>query len=355
VNDRTAPALAVSGLVAGYPGVRVIDGLDLEVRPGEVLALLGPSGSGKSTLLAAVAGFLPIAGGEIRIAGRLVAGPGVHVPPERREVGVVFQAYALWPHLTARDHVAYPFRRRGASATEAARRADAILERLGIGGLAGRRPAELSGGEQQRVGLGRALAREAGLDLFDEPTAHLDATLRERLLADLAAARRGSRAAALYATHDTGEALAVADRVALLRDGRVVQHGTPSEVYERPLDAWAARLTGPAAVLAATRVERRNGSLRAHLAGRPVELPANGRAGTADGADAALLIRPDWARLDGDLPGRVAAVAYRGPHTDYELATPAGSLALRMAGPPRAAVGEEVGWTLERAWVLPRE
>jgi ABC-type Fe3+/spermidine/putrescine transport system ATPase subunit len=347
-----APALAVRGLVVGYPGTPVIDGLDLEVGVGEVVALLGPSGSGKSTLLAAVAGFLPIEAGEIRIGGRLVAAPHVHVPPEGREVGVVFQGYALWPHFTVRDHVAYPMRRRGTPAPEAAERANAILDRLGIGALADRRPAELSGGEQQRVGLGRALARGAALDLFDEPTAHLDAALRERLLGELGAMRGERQTAVVYATHDTAEALAIADRVALLRSGRIVQLGTPTEVYERPVDVWAARLTGPAAVLAATGFERQNGILRAHLAGRSVELPADGRSAVTDGTDADLLVRPDWARLGGDLPGHVEAVAYRGPHTDYRLRTPAGAIALRMPGPPRVGVGDEVGWTLERAWLL---
>ena len=162
---------------------------------------------------------------------------------------MVFQNYALWPHLTALDTVAYPIRRRGVRRAEARREAEQILARLHVRDLAHRRPAELSGGEQQRVGLGRALARDAALYLFDEPTAHLDTHVRGVFLDELVTRLRDTGAAALYATHDAEEALGVADRVALLTAGRVVQVGTPEEVYHRPVDVWAARLTGPVSVL----------------------------------------------------------------------------------------------------------
>jgi ABC-type Fe3+/spermidine/putrescine transport system ATPase subunit len=340
-------ALACSGLQVGYGDTPVVIGLDLTVAEGEVVALLGPSGSGKTTLLSAVAGFLHVAAGEIRIDGELVAGAARHVPPERRSVAVVFQSYALWPHLSALDTVAYPFRRRGMAAPEARRRAADLLDRLGIGGLAARRPAELSGGEQQRVGLGRALAREARLSLFDEPTAHLDATLRTQLQAEIAGQRRASGAAALYATHDTAEALAVADRVALLRAGRIVQVGPPAEVYERPIDVWAARITGPASLMPVTVRERRDGRAQLDVGGIAVEAAVDG----VDGSGLAV-VRPEWARLGGELPGRIATVAYRGVHTEYGLETPAGTVGLFEPGPPRAAPGETCTWRLERAWLV---
>ena len=186
------------------------------MQPGEVVALLGPSGSGKSTLLNAVAGFLPPAGGTIRLRQRVVADARRAEPPERRDVGVVFQNYALWPHLTALDTVAYPMRRRGIAPAEAKAEARRILTLLHIGQLADRRPGELSGGEQQRVGLARALARQASLYLFDEPTAHLDTHVRGVFLDELVARRSAIGAAALYATHDAEEALGLANRVALL-------------------------------------------------------------------------------------------------------------------------------------------
>ena len=353
--------LTASGVAAGYGSAPVISGLDIEVATGEVLALLGPSGSGKTTFLAAVAGFLRLAAGELRIDGALVAGPGVHVPPERRGVGVVFQSYALWPHLSALDNVAYPIRRRGAGPTAARAEAAAILDRLGIADLADRRPAELSGGEQQRVGLGRALAREARLYLFDEPTAHLDAPLRSRLQDELAEHRRRTGAAAVYATHDTAEALALADRVALLRLGRVIQQGTPAEVYERPVDAWAAQLTGPASVLEAHVVAGPDGRGRIALGDHTTEIPIDAAGGgnpdrlPTVGGRLHILVRPDWARLDGPLRAQVAAVAYRGTHTDYQLATAGGTVELRAAGAPAVARGASVGWTLARAWLLPAE
>ncbi len=274
-------------------------------------------------------------------------GRRTQVPPEGRDVAVVFQHYALWPHLGALETVAYPLRRRGHPANEARRRAAGLLDLMGIGHLAARRPAELSGGEQQRVGVARALAREAGLILLDEPTAHLDAPLRAALVAELSDQRRRSGAAALYATHDVTEALAIADRLALLRDGQVVQLGTPREIYDAPVDLWAARLSGPASVLHATVVD--GGLVRV----ADVEAPATlaSRAVIGPGA-AELLVRPDWASLGGPLPGRIAQIWFRGPHTDYRLETPAGPVELREPGPPRAVEGEAVGWTLRRAWII---
>ena len=358
VDDRLLPAAELRGLAVGYGERLVIDGLDLTVARGEMVVLLGPSGSGKTTILAAVAGFVPVRGGEIRIAGRTVATPSRHDPPERRDVAVVFQGAALWPHLSAADTVAYPIRRRGTGPRDADREARTILGRLGIEDLAGRRPAELSGGEQQRVGLGRALARGAALHLLDEPTAHLDGPLRDRLLDEIAATRRESGAAGLYATHDTGEALAIADRVALVRAGRIVQAGSPTEVYEAPIDTWAARLTGPASEIEAVLVGFGSGS--AGFGGELAELDVGGVRirSRIDGAalgpgPARLLIRPDWAALGGSLPGRVGAVRFRGSHTDVDLDTPAGAVTIRRPGPTSVGVGDTPGWSLARGRILP--
>ena len=342
-----SPVVEARGISVGYDRTLVIDGLDLIVAAGEMVVLLGPSGSGKTTLLAAIAGFVPIRAGELRIGGRTVASAGHHEPPERRDVAVVFQGSALWPHLSAVDTVAYPLRRRGVPASDARREAEAVLGRFGIAHLAARRPAEMSGGEQQRVGLGRAVARGAALHLFDEPTAHLDGPLRDRLLDEIATTRREASAAGIYATHDTAEALAIADRVALIRDGRLVQIGTPIAVYEAPVDAWAARLTGPASELEAIVVGIDGGLTELDLAGVRVRARIDA-AGLASGPTR-LLVRPDWATLGGPLPGRVAGVRFRGSHTDIDLATPAGELTIRRPGPPSVAIGDEPGWTLARA------
>jgi ABC-type Fe3+/spermidine/putrescine transport system ATPase subunit len=316
-------AVEVTDLVVTYGGTTALDGVSLSVAPGEVVALLGPSGSGKSTLLHAVAGFLDPGAGRIRLGGVTVAGSGRPVPPERRDLAVVFQNYALWPHLSALDTVAYPLRRRGAGRAAARTEALAVLERLRIAHLAGRRPAELSGGEQQRVGLARALARRPSVYLFDEPTAHLDTHVRGVFLAELVARQRESGAAAVYATHDAEEALGLADRVALLRAGRLLQVGTPQDVHDEPVDLFAARLTGPASV---------------------IDAPDGG---------GQLLVRPGWARLGGPLEGKVGAVWFRGAHSDYLIASRLGELLVREPGAPCRRVGEPVGWTLLRGWPIP--
>lgn len=351
MNGPDDLAVACRGVRIAYGPAIVVPRLDLEVRRGEMVALLGPSGSGKTTMLSALAGFIPIQLGEILIGGRPVAGPRRHEPPERRDIAVVFQGYALWPHLSAIETVEYPIRRRGVAAAEARRRAAEILDRLGIGELAHRRPAELSGGEQQRVGLGRALARAASVYLFDEPTAHLDSTLRELLQSEIADHRRRSGAAAIYATHDTAEALALADRVVLLRDGRIVQEGSPATVYERPVDVWAARLTGPASIIPVRIADEHDGRARLDVAGSS-QTVAVAAAGALGQGEVRAIVRPDWVHLGGDIPARVEAVAFRGTHTDYQLATAAGPVGVRVPGPPVTSRGESVGLTLERAWIL---
>ena len=332
------PALECHALRLAYGSTDVLHGIDLSVDPGESVALLGPSGSGKTSLLYAVAGFLAPVGGEIRLGGRTVSTSRAQDPPEHRGVAMVFQHYALWPHLTAIETVAYPMRRRGMSRAEARADSLGLLERLGLAALADRHPSQLSGGEQQRVGLARAIAREPDLFLFDEPTAHLDTPLRAALQEELGERRAQTGTAALTATHDVTEALATADRVVLLREGRIIQVGTPCEVYEQPSDLWAARLTGPASLLDAallTDTEVR------------VEAPPSARATASE-----VLVRPDWASLGGDLTGTVVGVWFRGPHTDYRLATPYGEVEIREPGTPRASVGSTTGWRLHRAWPL---
>jgi ABC-type Fe3+/spermidine/putrescine transport system ATPase subunit len=342
------PAVACRGLSVRHGDVVALDHLDLAVERGETVAVLGPSGAGKTTLLHAVAGFVPLSAGSVHIDGEEVGSPARVVPPERRRVGVVFQQYALWPHMTAVATVAYPLRRRGLDARDATRTALDLLDRMGVAALADRRPAEMSGGQQQRVGVARALARDAVVYLFDEPTAHLDTPLRATLQQEMAQRQGATGAAAVYATHDAGEALAVADRVVLLRDGRAVQVGTPEEVYARPVDLWAARLTGPASLLGTPVRSTSDGMVRLRVGDREVTVPG----GAAATQSERPLVRPDWLSLGGDLPGSVAAAWYRGPHTDYRLDTPVGTIDLRAPGPPRWKPGEACGWDLERVWVV---
>lgn len=335
-------AVECRGVTVEYDGVPVLGELDLVVEPGATLALLGPSGSGKTTLLHAIAGFLAPSDGIIRVAGRIVAARGQFVPPESRSVAMVFQSYALWPHLSALDNVAYPLRRAHRRKHEARAAARDLLDRLGAGELADRRPAHLSGGQQQRVGIARALARRAHVTLLDEPTAHLDPVLRAQVQDVVERVIRPEGGAVVYATHDASEALAVADRIALLREGRVLQIGTPAEIYEMPCDLWAARLTGPASLL------RAGSAASLHPRG---ELPA----GSGEHGDESwLVIRPEWTSLGGPLSGRVTATHYRGAYTDYTLTTAAGEVVVRADGAPRVTVGADTTWSLHRAWSIER-
>jgi len=351
---RVPDAVACAGLAVGYGRPPALAGLDLAVAPGETVPLLGSSGSGKTTLLNAVAGFVTPLAGEIWLAGELASGPGRCLPPERRRIGMVFQDHALWPHLSVLDTVAYPLRRAGAAKAAARQAAHAILEQMNLGPLAERRPGQLSGGEQQRVGLARALACRPAVYLFDEPTAHLDASLRAQILEEVARRRAADGAAAIYATHDAAEALAIADRVAVLHSGAMAQAGPPADIYAEPADLTVARLTGPVSVLNAPVSAAAEGTYTIEVGGARATVPC-GSAPGADLAEPAILVRPDWALLGGgDLPGVVGEVRFRGPHTDYHVSTPTGTLLIREAGPPRAGPGP-VRWSLLRARLMPRE
>lgn len=338
-------ALECSRVTVRYGDVTAVDELDLVVRTGETVALLGPSGSGKTSLLYAIAGLLSIDGGSIALASELVATPDHSLPPERRSVGLVFQNYALWPHMSALDIVAYPMRRAGVARAAARHRALGLLEKVGIGALADRRPAELSGGQQQRVGLARALAREARIYLFDEPTAHLDAVSKVTTLDEIDRRTAETGAAVIYATHDSAEALALADRVAIMRDGRIVQIDTAQAVYERPIDIDAATLTGSASVLRA-RMATDGSHVAVAGASIPVHTDVVDEAGEVD-----VIVRPEWVSLHGPLAGEVIDVRFTGPHTDYRIITSAGELNARVPGPPQWERGESTGATIERGWV----
>ncbi len=240
--------LRIEGLTKAYgPDATVLDGLDLTVPGGSLAAVLGPSGCGKTTLLRVIAGFLRADAGTVTVGDRLLAGPGTHVPPERRRIGIVPQEGALFPHLSVARNVAFGVTDRSARR----RRTEEMLELVGLAGYGDRMPHELSGGQQQRVALARALAPEPALVLLDEPFNALDSALRAGVRADVRAALRTIGATAVLVTHDQQEALSTADLVAVVRDGRIAQCGPPHEVYARPADPWVARFVGDAVLLPA--------------------------------------------------------------------------------------------------------
>jgi len=221
-----------------------LNDVSLELAPGTFTVLLGPSGSGKTTLLRCLAGIEQPTSGVIRLGDHEVFSPRGYVSPDKRNLSMVFQDYALWPHLRVRQNIAYPLMSSTYSKQQRATRVDDLLERVGISHLADRYPNECSGGEQQRVALARALAADVGLILFDEPLSNLDADRRELLRIEIATLTRESGSSAVYITHDQSEAFALADQVGVLREGSLVQFGSPETIYQQPADAFVTRFTG---------------------------------------------------------------------------------------------------------------
>ena len=258
-------AIEADDLSRSFGPLKAVDGASLRVGHGELVALLGPSGSGKTTLLRMIAGFERPDAGRVRIGGRLVAGDGEFVEPEQRRIGMVFQQGALFPHLDVAANVGF-----GAARRE---RVGECLELVGLGDRAKAFPHELSGGERQRVALARALAPDPEVILLDEPFAALDAGLRETLRAEVAAILRSAGASALLVTHDQAEALSLADRLAVLCDGRVMQTGSPEEVYDRPRSRWVAEFLGEADVLPGT---AEGGTVSCELGRFPAERELSG-------------------------------------------------------------------------------
>jgi iron(III) transport system ATP-binding protein len=280
-------AIRVIGVHKAFGDCRAVDGVNLDIETGEIVALLGPSGCGKTTMLRLLAGFERPDLGCIQLDGEIIAGGKTFLPPEKRRLGMVFQDYALFPHLSVRGNVAYALGRRGEAS-----RVDDVLELVGLAGLADRAPHELSGGQQQRVALARALAGTPSAVLLDEPFSGLDAALRTQLRGEVREILRQAGVTALFVTHDQEEALSLADRVAVMCDGRIVQVGTPEEVYGRPASRWVAEFLGEADVLPGT--VSADGWVDCELARVPAE-------GVAAG-EAEVLIRPESIALSYSPP-----------------------------------------------------
>ena len=331
---------AVSGTYAasGRPLVRFIgvrktfDGrtlvvrrLDLDVLEGEFLTLLGPSGSGKTTTLMMLAGFETPSEGEITLAGRSLA----HLPPHKREIGFVFQNYALFPHMTVAENVAFPWAARRVGRADAESRVARALDMVRLGGLGHRRPAQLSGGQQQRVALARALVFEPRLVLMDEPLGALDKQLREEMQLEIRRIHERLGVTFVYVTHDQGEALTLSDRIAVFNDGAIQQLDTPRALYEAPLNAFVARFIGENNRIAGTHAGMEGAMCAVRVAAgalvraRPVDLDGVG-------GQATLSIRPERIRLEpggsapgpsaNEFPAEVREVIYLGDHVRVRVA-----------------------------------
>jgi iron(III) transport system ATP-binding protein len=315
-----------------FDGTVALDGAGIEVGEGESLALLGPSGCGKTTLLRVVAGLERPDTGTVSVGHEVLTGFCHHVPAERRRVGMVFQDAALFPHLTVARNVAY-----GLSRTEvAAGRVQETLEMVDLAHLAGRRPHELSGGQAQRVALARALAPRPRILLFDEPFTGLDTALRVRVRGEIAQLLHEVGMTSVFVTHDQEEAFVLGDRVAVMKDGRVRQEGTPAEVYAAPADPWVARFVGEANLLP--------GELEAGGAAPAVAATPIGRVPVTSGpADRlTVLVRPEHLDLSPGTAGTVTEVAFYGHDSSYTVRVGDRRLLVRGPAGPRFRVGDQV-------------
>src|SRR5437762_11963661 len=318
--------------------------LSLEVRDGEFLVLLGPSGCGKTTALRCIAGLEEPTAGAVLIDEREVT----HLPPAERDVAMVFQNYALYPHLTARGNIAFGLEVRGVAEPEIARRVQEVAQRLGLTELLDRRPAQLSGGQRQRVALGRAIVRAPRAFLLDEPLSNLDAKLRSELRAELLKLHRALGATMVYVTHDQVEAMTMGQRIAVLHEGRLRQLGTPTEVYQRPADVFVARFIGSPGmnILHGTALERR-GETTVDFGSFAIPVTLSEYAGQVH-----LGVRPEHVAMCGAEQGQgnaqVRVVEPLGAETLVHLDAGGQPLVARLPGIVDVRVGDRVGFRLDR-------
>ncbi|MEX2356636.1 MAG: ABC transporter ATP-binding protein [Thermaerobacterales bacterium] len=303
------PLIELSGIDKDYwPGpVRAVSEASLAIEPGEIMTLLGPSGCGKTTTLRLIAGFERPTAGTIQIAGRTVAGAGVWTPPERRGVGMVFQDYALFPHLTVAQNVIFGLN--GTSGAERRRRGQEVLDLVGLAGMSGRYPHELSGGQQQRVALARAIAPEPVVVLLDEPFSNLDNHLHDSVRDEVLSIIRSAGITAVFVTHDQRDALAISDRITVMNKGRIEQIGTPREIYKDPVSIFVATFVGRSNLLQG-RIRGKDGCVLTDFG----SFCRVDRSGLPEGSEVLLAVRPDSFQpsIDGDLRGRVVRATYAG-------------------------------------------
>ena len=310
-------ALELVGIEKRYGATVAVAGIDFAVADGEFVTLLGPSGCGKTTTLGLIAGFFPPTAGEIFLKGRPVA----DLPSFRRDIGVVFQDYALFPHMTAAQNVAFGLRMRGVSARDIARRVVDTLDLVQLEGLGDRRPLQLSGGQRQRVALARALVINPTVLLLDEPLSNLDLKLREEMRVEIVGIQRRLGITTVFVTHDQGEALVMSDRIAVMNAGRIEQVGAPAEIYERPATRFVAEFIGRMNLLAGVVSAERHVRTRSGLDLR-VRVPDD----IAPGANVHVAVRPERARLVREqaqhavvVPGTVRQVFYLGAAREFRL------------------------------------
>jgi|RhiMetdeSRZDD1v2_1073273.scaffolds.fasta_scaffold56549_2 ABC-type Fe3+/spermidine/putrescine transport system ATPase subunit len=351
--------LEFRAVVKRFQSVNAVDGISFSLQAGEIFTLLGPSGCGKTTTLRLVAGLEEPDVGEVLINNVAVAAParGVFAPPEKRQLGMVFQSYAIWPHLSVFENVAFPLRVRRESADQVRQRVNHALEVVGLSGFGDRGATQLSGGQQQRVALARALVYEPAILLLDEPLSNLDAKLREQMRVEIRALQRKLGLTVLYVTHDQAEAMTLSDRIAVVNRGRFEQIGTPEEVYEKPATPFVAEFLGRTVSIegkvaknhAYCWIEFPHGAGRSALSSVAGETLTNG-------APVRVIARPEDIEIldSGELaPNQLAAtieqVAYLGDRFEYHVQTGGASFVVSAPKKQRHAAGDLVRLALDPA------
>jgi multiple sugar transport system ATP-binding protein len=339
-------ALSIRNVTRSYGSVQILKGIDIEVEAGEFLILVGASGCGKSTLLNIIAGLDVPTGGSIHIAGREVT----HALPKDRDIAMVFQSYALYPNMNVAQNISFGLEMRNVPKAERDTAVARVAKMLQIEHLLDRKPGQLSGGQRQRVAMGRALARNPTLFLFDEPLSNLDAKLRVEMRAEIKRLHSLAQVTTVYVTHDQVEAMTLGDRIAVMKEGRVEQLGSPDDIYSRPATRFVAEFIGSPAMNMVAAQRAANG-----VSAQGIELALNERQRAALGsAGSALLygLRPEALSFaDSGLPGTLAMIEPTGPETYAMVDTAVGKLVARVPGKVHQRVGDAVAlrWSAEES------
>lgn len=351
-------AIQISHLSKSFATQPVLNDVSLHIRPGEFVAVLGPSGCGKTTLLRTVAGFEPVNSGTITVGDRLFSSPDVHVQPEKRELGIVFQNYALWPHMSVEENVAYSLKVVGMDRNERRVRTQEALALVGLREYATRRPADLSGGQRQRVALARCLVTRPGVVLLDEPLANLDVHLRAAMEEEFSRFHQHTGATLLYITHDQQEAMSLADRVVVMNEGRVMQFATPQILYREPANEMVATFIDDGRVIPVTDVRPDgNGHARVAIFGTHVRLRSPVSQLLVAKAQACVHAADLRFAEPGEtgIPARVSRQIYRGGYCQTDI-TPHAAPELRLSLHSKKEVqpGDNVTFIITDGWVLPQ-
>jgi len=348
--------LDIDAVSAHYGTTKVLEDLSLSVKAGELVSLLGASGCGKTTTLRLIAGFLSPTAGFIKLGGRDLT----RLPTHKRDIGLVFQNYALFPHLSVLDNVAFGLKQRGLGASERRKRALSMLERVGLAALADRAPGALSGGQKQRVALARALVIEPPLLMFDEPLSNLDAKLRVDMRVEIRQLQRANGTTSVYVTHDQEEAFSISDRVAIMNTGRLMQFDRPEVLYRRPANTFVARFVGFENIVPLNVVAREGETVTAETAGIRLRLSQGAFGAIPD--TFLLATRPDGLMVSTDpaaegLPARLGLRTYLGRAYQYQCETPAGHLVANgsLTTPLEAGTGVKLVPVPEQCSILAPE